>query len=448
MSTEAAATLKKVEVGAEVIAKFTSYDAYRDSHQLWIGEVPAHWKLPPLYARYVCVLGKMLDAKRITGEHLLPYVRNVDVQWDSVSVVDLPEMDIEPDELERFTIRPNDLLICEGGEVGRTAIWRGELAQCAFQKAIHRLHPHSTDEEPRFLYYCMRFAASTDIFIADGNPNTIPHLTGEKLRLYRFPTPPLSEQRAIAAFLDRETAKIDALVEKKRRLIKLLKEKRAALISHAIGGQPSLPEVKLKYCVDILPGFAFPSSGFSNAEDDVRLLRGANIAPGSVVWDDTVRWPADDTVAYSEYDLRVGDIVFGMDRPWIGAGIRVAEVTEHDVPSLLLQRVARLRAHSGLLQDYLALLLGSKQFVAYFEPILTGVSVPHISEEQIGSFRFRKPAIQAQREICSRVARESRIMDRLCRSICSAIDRLLEYRTALISAAVTGKIDVRESNSA
>src|SRR5260370_40540002 len=81
----------------------------------WFGEIPTHWAIAPLYARYSLCLGKMLDAKRITGNHLMPYLRNVDVQWDQINLLDLPEMDITEDELERFTLRDGDLLVCEGG---------------------------------------------------------------------------------------------------------------------------------------------------------------------------------------------------------------------------------------------------------------------------------------------------------------------------------------------
>jgi restriction endonuclease S subunit len=205
--------------------------------------VPEHWNTPPLYLRYEAVLGKMLDEKRLTRTHLLPYVRNVDVQWDRVNTEELPELDIAPDEFDRFTLKHGDLLICEGGEVGRTAIWLGELKQCAFQKAIHRLRPLNDNEDRRFFFHCMSFAASTGVFVAGGNPNTIPHLTGEKLRRYRFPTPPRDEQTQIASFLDRETAKIDELVGEQRRLIELLKEKRQAVISHAVtkGLNPTRP---------------------------------------------------------------------------------------------------------------------------------------------------------------------------------------------------------------
>jgi len=209
----------------------------KDSGIEWLGEIPEHWALPPLYARYSVELGKMLDAKRFTGNYLLPYLRNIDVQWDRVNVENLPEMDIEPDEYGRFTLADGDLLVCEGGEVGRTAMWSGELPVCAFQKAIHRVRPRSNQDLPRFFYYIMRAAAWSGVFLAYGNPNTIPHLTAEKLRVYRFPFPPHDEQEMILKHLDFESQRIDAMVAKVKRSIDKLQEFRTALISAAVTGK-------------------------------------------------------------------------------------------------------------------------------------------------------------------------------------------------------------------
>lgn len=209
----------------------------KDSGIEWLGEIPKHWDTSPLYARYCVELGKMLDTKRITGDHLLPYLRNIDVQWDQVNVENLPEMDIAPDEYSRFTLEEGDLLVCEGGEVGRTAIWLGKLPVCAFQKAIHRVRPRSNRDVPRFFYYIMRAAAWSGIFLAYGNPNTIPHLTAEKLRIYRFGFPTRDEQQRIVEYLDLETHKIDALTSKVQASIEKLREYRTALISAVVSGK-------------------------------------------------------------------------------------------------------------------------------------------------------------------------------------------------------------------
>ncbi len=214
--------------------KFRPYPAYKESGVEWLGEVPAHWEIAPVYARFGVALGKMLDEKRVSGESPGRYLRNVDVQWDSVNSKDLPIMDFLPQERNRYRLIPGDLLVCEGGEVGRTATWQGEIEECFFQKAIHRVRPLSNRDFPRFFYFVMRFLAANGVFVAGSNPNTINHLTAVQLRHFRSLFPPCFEQRAISTFLDRETTKIDALVAKKERLIELLQEKRTTLITRAV----------------------------------------------------------------------------------------------------------------------------------------------------------------------------------------------------------------------
>jgi type I restriction enzyme S subunit len=211
----------------------------------WLAEVPAHWDVAPVYSRYEVTLGKMLDAKRVTGEHLAPYLRNVDVQWDRVNVENLLEMDFHPEEGGRYGLRPRDLLVCEGGEVGRTAMWRGELKECFYQKAIHRVRPLSEKDVPRYFYYVMYAAAGRGVFVAGGNPNTIDHLTAIQLRHYRLPFPTKEEQKQIVAVLDNETAKIDSLIAKIREGIEKLKEYRTALISAAVTGKIDVREAML-----------------------------------------------------------------------------------------------------------------------------------------------------------------------------------------------------------
>jgi type I restriction enzyme S subunit len=410
----------------------------------WLGRVPEDWEIAPLYSRYEVALGKMLDSKRVTGQHLAPYLRNVDVQWDSVNVERLPEMDFSPGDRLRYELKEGDLLVCEGGEVGRTAMWSGELEECYYQKAIHRLRPLRSEQCPRFFYYMMRAAADLGVFVAGSNPNTIDHLTAVQLRHHRFPFPPGDEQHAIASFLDRETAKIDALIDKKQRLIELLQEKRTAMVGALVAGNNSYPEVRLGHLIDLLPGYAFPGSEFSRDEEDIRLLRGTNVAPGCVNWTETVRWPAAESARFERYQLAVGDVVLGMDRPWISSGIRIARVQATDLPALLLQRVARIRSRDRLDQDFLELLLGSPKFKGHFEPILTGVSVPHISPEQIRIFRFGLPPKARQIEAVAEFATWASKAQALRLQTEESLRRLREYRTALVSAAVTGKIDVRE----
>lgn len=206
-------------------------------NQDWLDAVPSHWLVVPLKHRYHQSLGKMLDSKTISGRNSTRYLRNSDVQWDSINDSDLPVMDIPPSEYSRYTVQPGDLLVCEGGEVGRCAIWKGEADHVGYQKALHRLRAIDKDRDiPRFLYYTMRAASLLGVF-KDGHTSTIPHLTAEKLRAHRFPFPPFAEQRAIVSHLDRITLFKSKAHDSARHEIELLQEYRTRLIADVVTGQ-------------------------------------------------------------------------------------------------------------------------------------------------------------------------------------------------------------------
>ena len=228
---------KRQAVISHAVTKGLDPDAkMKESGVEWLGEVPEHWETPPLYLRYSIELGKMLKESRITGEHLMPYLRNTDVQWGEINLNNLPEMDIKPSEVGRYTVKEGDLLVCEGGEVGRSAIVNAVPFALGYQKALHRLRPYTASELPKFMYYTMLWAVATGVFTL-GGLSTIAHLTGEQLRRYRFPTPPYKEQKQIVEYLDTQTAKIDTLIEQAEKAIALLHERRTALISAAVTGK-------------------------------------------------------------------------------------------------------------------------------------------------------------------------------------------------------------------
>jgi type I restriction enzyme S subunit len=151
------------------------------------------------------------------------------------------------------------------------------------------------------------------------------------------------------------------------------------------------PQVSLREFVDLLAGFAFKSSGYTEEIGDVRLLRGDNIAPGKVRWDGVKRWSRDGLAELSKYSLEAGDVVLAMDRPWIPAGLKVAQVNTADTPSYLVQRVARLRTSSVEDRGFLFALLSTPDFESYIQSATTGTAVPHISAKQILDFPFRLP---------------------------------------------------------
>lgn len=151
--------------------------------------------------------------------------------------------------------------------------------------------------------------------------------------------------------------------------------------------------------IDLLVGFAFKSAKYSDSEDAIRLLRGDNIVQGCLRWDDVKRWPAHDTASYERYQLRDGDVVLAMDRPWVKAGLKHATISADDLPCLLVQRTASLRAGANLDRRFLMYLIGSDEFTRHIVGLQTGIGVPHISGQQIKDFAFIRPPVPEQRRI-------------------------------------------------
>jgi type I restriction enzyme, S subunit len=205
----------------------------------WLGEVPQHWEVRRVGYRYEVQLGRMLNEERAQGENMKPYLRVVDVQWNSINVHDLPQMDFPADAQARYRLRVGDLLVNEGGSyVGRSAIWHGELEECYYQKALHRLRPHDDSRDTaEFFLYVMEMATQLGVFVAGGNQTTIDHLTAEQLRSYRFAFPPLIEQCEIALHLRAQLARLQSLIGEAEAAIALLQERRTALISAAVTGK-------------------------------------------------------------------------------------------------------------------------------------------------------------------------------------------------------------------
>jgi len=211
----------------------------KDSDVEWLGKVPVHWDVVPTNYRYEIQLGRMLNEQRTQGDHLKPYLRVFDVQWNAINTTDLPLMDFPPEVQPLYRLRVGDLMVNEGGSyVGRSAIWRGDLGECYYQKALHRLRPRDAESDTaEFFLYVMEMATQQGVFVAGGNQTTIDHLTAEQLRQYRFAFPPLEEQLYIAEGITVVVARIQKTISEAELLICLLQERRSALISAAVTGK-------------------------------------------------------------------------------------------------------------------------------------------------------------------------------------------------------------------
>lgn len=158
---------------------------------------------------------------------------------------------------------------------------------------------------------------------------------------------------------------------------------------------------KLSAYVSVQPGYAFASEKFTDDPSDCPLVKGENVQQGYVDWGAAKYWPQSEIDDFAAYELRAGDVVVAMDRPWVQAGLKWAYIRKDDPRALLVQRVARLTARDGLDQTYLRCLISSAYFAAYVQPIVTGVNVPHISGKQIGDFLIPVPDLPVQRNIAA-----------------------------------------------
>ncbi len=147
-------------------------------------------------------LGKMLDKGKETGDCQFPYLANTNVQWGRFNMNDLRTMDFTEANRSEFQLEQGDLLICEGGEVGRTAIWREGSENIFFQKALHRVRLDQTLATPDYIYFYMWFMAHNGGFSEFTNSATIAHLTGVKLKRLEVPTPPLDLQNRFVSIVE------------------------------------------------------------------------------------------------------------------------------------------------------------------------------------------------------------------------------------------------------
>jgi type I restriction enzyme S subunit len=206
-------------------------------------EAVASFELARIGYYFEVQLGKMLDEKRIDIGNQRPYLRNTNVQWDRIDTDDLKSMTFLPGEEARYGVRRGDLLVCEGGDPGRCAVWSGPDGMF-IQKALLRVRPYRR-ASVRYLLWVLRLFHSRGDFRADATGATILHLPAERLRATRIPVPPESVQHEIARRTDEvasRSRRLDAVAPLMRQR---LAEYRTALVTEAVTGQLDVTAVSV-----------------------------------------------------------------------------------------------------------------------------------------------------------------------------------------------------------
>ncbi|SAL84071.1 type I restriction enzyme specificity protein [Caballeronia arvi] len=205
----------------------------------WVGEVPEHWEVQRLKNIAHVVLGKMLTTEAKGEGEFRPYLRSTNVQWLKPDVRDVKEMWITRSEMQQLRVRKGDLLVSEGGEVGRACQWHDELPECYIQNSVHRVATKPV-MRPDFLLHQLFVYGNCGQFNAIVNRVSIAHLTREKLVTVPFTVPPIKEQQAICRWIADECQPLDEAIARAHDEITLIREYRDRLIADAITGQVDL----------------------------------------------------------------------------------------------------------------------------------------------------------------------------------------------------------------
>ncbi|EDP6889970.1 restriction endonuclease subunit S [Campylobacter upsaliensis] len=231
---------KKQALINEVVAKGLNPNIEsKNSGIEYLGLIPHHWEVKKLKYVGKVVLGKMLCNEYQKGYSHCYYLKSKNLQWLNVEVSQVEKMWFSEYEKSLYRIKKDDLLVSEGGEVGKTCIWNNELAECYIQNSVHKITLNKFNNAKFFLYAFFAYG-KLGVFDSVVSRVSIAHLVLEKLVNVDMVVPPLQEQKQIANFLDEKCEKINSAIEKTKRQITLIKEYKNTLINEAVCGRINL----------------------------------------------------------------------------------------------------------------------------------------------------------------------------------------------------------------
>ncbi|OIQ93090.1 type-1 restriction enzyme EcoKI specificity protein [mine drainage metagenome] len=427
------------------------FPEYKDSGVAWLGEVPRHWDVRKV--RWLCEI-----KKRISGE-LGHDVLSITQQGIKIKDLESNDGQISMDyskyqfvEIGDFAMNHMDLLT---GYVDISEVYG--VTSPDYRVFSIRDKRASYD---KYVLYLFQMGYKNKIFYAFGQGSSQLgrwRLPAEQFNDFFFPLPPLEEQQIIAAFLDRETGKIDALIAEQQRLVELLVEKRQAVISHAVtkglnqnarikdSGIEWLGEVPEHWEIGGLTRFIGPVVDYrgrtpTKVDEGIFLVTARNVRDGKIDYEASQEFVDPESAAslLARGKPEIGDLLFTMEAP-LG---QVALIDRIDIA--LAQRIVKFRGMPKVIQNnFLLYWFMSAHCQARLETLATGSTALGIKASKLGMIECLVPPLDEQTAIANYIDRETAKLDTLTAEANRAIELLQERRSALISAAVTGKIDVR-----
>ena len=446
------------------LGRFKPYPEYKDSGVKWVGRIPTDWNATRL--KHLCIRSALYGANEASLAYTtegIRFLRTTDITDDG-SLVAEDAVFLPRHLVEEYILRDGDLLFSRSGTLGRALHYRHALhGECAYAGYLVRFEP-SARLNSQFAFFFTKSSAFAQWLSVSTIYSTIGNVNGQKYANLVLPTPPLREQAAIAAFLHRETARIDALIAKKERLIELLQEKRSALITHAVtkGLNPAAPmkdsgdeflgatpchwlcvvlsRVTLSRC-DGPFGSGLKSEHYRSS--GVRVVRLQNIGTGEFV--DTDHAYIEETHAreLGNHSVLADDVLvagLGDDSHPVGRAC-VAPPGIH--PAMVKADCFRFRVNRKLVFPHFIAHQLTATAVLAAGSLATGATRARMNLTATSQRRLALPPIDEQAVIAKFVDAADAQCSALVDVIRLGINRLNEYRTAFISAAVTGKIDIR-----
>jgi len=446
--------------------KYKAYPEYKDSGVEWLGDIPCHWICSAL-KRFCDVTDGSHHSPKIQSEGL-PFISVTDVGINSIDFENskkISELSFKKLILEGCKPKAGDVLLTKDGTIGRAALVKESYPEFVILSSLGLLAPYESVLN-KYLYYYLISGINIDQMNSLIHGSALRRMTISKINELWMILPSIEEQLKITNFLDHETARIDTLIEEQQSLIKLLQEKRQAVISHAVtkGLNPDTPmknsgvewlgdvpehwiTVPLKLVVTTRKGIAFKSTDFRDA--GVRVVKASDIKK-KTIRKSNVFLPKSFLYDYPKALLKSGDIILstvGSNPDVKNSAVGQIGMVPYELENTLLNQNTVIfdPDDKKILNEYLFYILQMEGYRDHLDLHAHGTAnQSSLSIADMLNFNLSLPPIQEQREICNQLEEDKDKHLNLERNADYSDQLLKERRTALISAAVTGKIDVRD----
>jgi type I restriction enzyme, S subunit len=405
-------------------------------------ELPPGWGLTTLGEIAETSLGKMLDRGKDVGENAVPYLRNTNVQWGRIDLSDILTMEIPAREQDFFRLVPGDLLVCEGGEIGRCAIWPEQPGYMAYQKALHRIRPHR-DIEVGYLRYLMEHMSIAGLLAPYSTGSTIKHLPQQQLRRIKIALPPAAEQRRMVAALEEYASRIDSAAVSIESAFGRAKKLRARFLAESVTDPDGTWDHYLlgQIIESVRNGIYISRPGAD--PDGVPILRiGAVRALRLQVADIRYSGKSADEIDRNGYLLRAGDLLFTRyngNPEYVGSCAVVPGGLGHiTYPDKLI----RVRVNeSYVLPEYLAIACSTGESRAAIRQFVkTTAGQAGISGKELRSVPVRLPSLSAQERLVAGFAERDQSVQELEFALTSARQKAFLLRRVLLREAFEGRL--------